>query len=76
MGNHWFIEIIYTTKKVYKKLSANEFKTNSILDLRKESVGGIKLVHIKFRQRVKRIILVPIIHKRIKGNSHIMSDEW
>jgi hypothetical protein len=30
-GNHWFVETQYTTKEVYEKISANEFKTNSIL---------------------------------------------
>lgn len=30
-GNHWFVETQYTTKEVYKKISANEFETSSIL---------------------------------------------
>lgn len=30
-GNHWFVETTYTTKEVYKKISANEFESNSIL---------------------------------------------
>ena len=27
-------------------------------------------------ENTKRITLEPIIHKRVKGGSHIMSDEW